>query len=213
LATLILTGVAASGAIASTWLAFGALSSSQHAATAARDAADQAERQADFANLQWSATKETLRASIGAPELHVGVVSREGKQIKFWTPLLKNYGNTYADLETKSFCKEQTEEELRFEFPKEGKVDHMIIGPRDEKEGQPCEVGQDAWENTAKRRGNFFVFGEAEYRDIYATSHQTKWCGQIVWRGDNPADSILTYCKGVNAKYNCIDTQCGESQP
>jgi hypothetical protein len=25
---------------------------------------------------------------------------------------------------------------------------------------------------------------------------------QKAWRGDNPADSILTYCKGDNAKYN-----------
>ena len=36
---------------------------------------------------------------------------------------------------------------------------------------------------------------------------------QKAWRGDNPANLILTYCKGDNAKYNCIDTQCGESQP
>jgi hypothetical protein len=97
-----------------------------------------------------------------------------------------------------------------FDFP-DFSGDHtigMLIGPHSTVNALPLEIGAGDLEEVIARRGHLYVWGWAEYNDVFADTprHRTEFCNEVVISRD-PA-RVIAVNFAVYKKYNGADEDC-----
>jgi hypothetical protein len=149
---------------------------------------------------------EALRAIVAPKGFNKGTTVLGGIQLKTWTAIWTNTGNTATkNLIIYSYCY-WTNGEDNFVFPLPGLPDLLI--PRGEVYGRVCIPGNENLDKVRHGDGRFFIIGNADYDDIFGSPHTTQFCAELLPNNSNSETDYMAWnCLGASRR-DCTDSAC-----